>query len=270
MKYTPEDIPLAATVGHIVPLFASHAEQKQITLHQSIPDTLTVYADPNMLNTVIRNLVANALKFTEVGGSIEIAAQQKAQYVEISVTDTGVGIPEEHLPDLFRIDVKVSTPGTAGERGTGLGLPLCRDLIEKNGGTIEVESEPGKGTTFRFTLPIFTFSSASSPKRQDMAESDQQTGEETSLYPADSTILVKDLNELAEAVALLPREWQTALQSAVEGLDIKGVKDIIEQIDQQDKSLAKALGRLVEQYRFDFLQKIVEEIGISKSIESSC
>lgn len=107
-----------------------------------------------MVNTVIRNLVSNALKFTPTGGAIEISAQAREDHLEIAVSDTGTGIPQEDLPKLFRIDVQYTNVGTGGETGTGLGLILCQDLVEKNDGKIWVESEVGEGTTFRFTLPI--------------------------------------------------------------------------------------------------------------------
>jgi signal transduction histidine kinase len=107
-----------------------------------------------MVDTVIRNLVSNALKFTGTGGVVEISARQDdGQYVEVAVADTGIGISKEGIAKLFRIDDQYINVGTAGERGTGLGLILCKDLVEKNGGRIWVESELGKGTTFRFTIP---------------------------------------------------------------------------------------------------------------------
>jgi len=112
-----------------------------------------MYADYNMINTVLRNLISNALKFTPSIGLIKVSARQDESHVEFAVSDTGTGISQEDLSKLFRIDIQYTQVGTAGERGTGLGLNLCKDLIEKNGGKIWVESEIGKGTTFRFTLP---------------------------------------------------------------------------------------------------------------------
>jgi signal transduction histidine kinase len=107
-----------------------------------------------MIDAVIRNLVSNAIKFTGAGGTVEISSQSTNNLVEIAVSDTGAGISEENMEKLFRIDVKHISIGTAGEKGSGLGLLLCKELIEKNGGKIKVESEEGKGTTFRFTLPV--------------------------------------------------------------------------------------------------------------------
>jgi signal transduction histidine kinase len=106
-----------------------------------------------MLDTVLRNLISNALKFTHKGGKIQIAARPNGTHVELAVADTGTGIPAKDIPQLFRIDVKYTNVGTAGEEGTGLGLILCKDLIERNGGRIWVESKLGKGTTFTMRLP---------------------------------------------------------------------------------------------------------------------
>ena len=105
-----------------------------------------------MLNTVIRNLLANAIKFTPENGLVEIYATEKDTLVEISIKDTGVGITQETIEKMFKIDVHQSTKGTAGEKGTGLGLILCKEFVEKNGGIIGVDSEVGKGSRFYIQL----------------------------------------------------------------------------------------------------------------------
>jgi signal transduction histidine kinase len=96
--------------------------------------------------------MSNAIKFTPAGGEIQVEIEQKAQHVIISITDTGVGMTQDVIAKLFRIDSKHSTKGTADEKGTGLGLILCKEFVEKNGGSLSVESEEGKGSVFRFTL----------------------------------------------------------------------------------------------------------------------
>jgi two-component system sensor histidine kinase/response regulator len=106
---------------------------------------------------VIRNLISNALKFTYPGGRIDISARHDERDVEIAVSDTGMGIDQEHLPKLFRIETKYKRLGTAHETGTGLGLILCKELIEKNRGRIWAESEVNKGSVFRFTLPAYQY-----------------------------------------------------------------------------------------------------------------
>ena len=107
-----------------------------------------------MFETVFRNLVGNAIKFTNENGTILISANKENSFCKISVKDDGVGISEENIAKIFRIDSKHKTPGTMGEKGTGLGLILCKEFVEKHGGKIEVKSEVGKGSRFSFTLPL--------------------------------------------------------------------------------------------------------------------
>jgi signal transduction histidine kinase len=153
MEHEPEQVNLREIAEDNIDLFSSKAEQKQIRLTSMMADDISAYADFNMINTVIRNLVSNALKFTNSGDGIDISARTNSTYIEVAVADTGVGISQEDLPKLFRIDMHHTNTGTAGEIGTGLGLALCQELVERNGGRIWVESELGHGSTFRFTLP---------------------------------------------------------------------------------------------------------------------
>jgi len=117
-----------------------------------LPDNLKAYADENMLKTVIRNLLSNAVKFTPEKGTIEILAKTKNDRISITVKDTGIGIDPNDLPKLFRIEQHHTTPGLSDEKGSGLGLILCKEFVDKNGGTITIESKPSKGTTITFTL----------------------------------------------------------------------------------------------------------------------
>jgi len=122
-------------------------------LTTNIPENLKVFADNNMLQTVVRNLVSNAVKYTLRGGRISVTAKTTDdKSVEISVKDTGIGMTNEMVNNLFRIDVKTNRKGTEGEPSSGLGLLLCKEFIEKHGGKIWVESQEGKGTTFHFSL----------------------------------------------------------------------------------------------------------------------
>lgn len=125
---------------------------KDISLTNKIKKT-AAFADQDMVQTVIRNLIANAIKFTPSGGSVEVSSQKQGDVVQVTVTDTGVGMSTEQAEKIFSLDQKTSTMGTAGEKGTGLGLPLCKDMLERNGGHIWVESTQGKGSSFYFTLP---------------------------------------------------------------------------------------------------------------------
>ena len=160
----PEKLYIHDIVENNIALFQSNAQQKQINLYNFTKKNTQVYADRNMLNTVMRNLISNALKFTNPRGDIKISESiissdvisgtDNKSYVEISVSDSGKGMNAQILAGLFRIDVKHSESGTAGEKGSGLGLILCKELIENNKGIISVKSEPGKGTSFKFTLPV--------------------------------------------------------------------------------------------------------------------
>lgn len=154
IEYEPRKIDLEHVVAWNVQLARLRAQQKQITLSSSVEKNVYwVYADFNMVDTVIRNLLSNALKFTLSGGRITIAASEDEQAVILSVADSGVGISAQDLPKLFRIDIKYKHRGTDREPGTGLGLILCKEFVEKNGGKIWVESEEGKGSTFSVSFP---------------------------------------------------------------------------------------------------------------------
>jgi two-component system sensor histidine kinase/response regulator len=154
MEYQPSEFDLKEIADENMLLFSSKAEQKQIRLTHTVPPNTWVYADHHMIRTVLRNLVSNALKFTNAGDTIEVLAAQVDDKVEVAVADTGIGIPQEALTKLFRIENKYSQKGTAGEEGTGLGLILCQELVKQNGGAIWVESEEGKGSTVKFTLAM--------------------------------------------------------------------------------------------------------------------
>ena len=131
------------------------AKAKNITIDFSTGDHITVFADVDMFKAVLRNLVSNAIKFTNAGGTISITANQTDSNITISVSDNGIGIAPHNLMKLFEMAEVSTTKGTAEETGTGLGLLLCKEFVEKHGGKIWVESEVGKGSDFKFTLPIY-------------------------------------------------------------------------------------------------------------------
>ena len=130
-----------------------NANQKNISLIDGIHENIVLTADENMLRTVIRNLISNAIKFTAKNGKVQLDAQIQDNRVVISVSDTGIGMKKETIENLFKIETSFTTRGTENEKGTGLGLLLCLEFIGKHGGKIWVESEPGKGSTFSFNLP---------------------------------------------------------------------------------------------------------------------
>lgn len=149
----PESLQLADVSKEACNLSESSALRKKIKIDLDIPHNLKLYADRNMLLAVLHNLISNAIKFTHEGGNVRIIASATAKEITIEVNDNGVGIPEDTLGRLFHIGTKVQSPGTANEQGTGLGLILCREFVEKNGGTIHAESTPGKGSSFIINFP---------------------------------------------------------------------------------------------------------------------
>ncbi|MBP7460374.1 MAG: hybrid sensor histidine kinase/response regulator [Candidatus Delongbacteria bacterium] len=152
----PESFELIRAVDETVFLLNAKAISKNITVDNQIDPSVRVHADPNMTKAVIRNLVSNALKFTPDGGKVLIRSQSCSDWEQVSISDTGIGIRSEDLDKLFKIEVHHSTLGTAQEQGTGLGLILCKEFIEKNRGKIWVESQLKQGSTFHFTLPYPT------------------------------------------------------------------------------------------------------------------
>lgn len=153
IKFDPDTLQLKDLIKSTIDLFSDNAIKKNIAVSVDVPEQTRVFADRNMIATVIRNLLSNAIKFTPEKGSIKIGAQDKGKFIEINIADTGMGIKKKDIEKLFRIDVNFSTPGTANEKGTGLGLIICQEFIAKNNGDIRVESEIGKGSRFIIRLP---------------------------------------------------------------------------------------------------------------------
>jgi signal transduction histidine kinase len=153
MKFNPADYELASLIDNTTLLLSSSAEQKSINISNTSPLNVTVFIDKAMISTVLRNLISNAIKYSNSGGEVRISAEVKTEGVLVSVGDTGVGISKANIEKIFRIDESFSTPGTNNENGTGLGLILCKEFVEKHNGEIWVESKEGLGSTFSFTIP---------------------------------------------------------------------------------------------------------------------
>ncbi len=180
LKRAPKITDAAKIIDITIQLLKGQAEKKDIHLSSNVPENTPLYADENMIKTVIRNLVSNAIKFTPEKGTVTISAvstdsyyasgappdspgaaentestgkEVQPGYIEITIADNGVGIAPEELDALFRIDTQKNTKGTAGEKGTGLGLILCKEFLEKNNGSIHARSEKGKGSEFILCLP---------------------------------------------------------------------------------------------------------------------
>ncbi len=154
MEFKPEHFNLVLEMYQSLGLLKQIAKNKNLEFYYSIDRSFKLYADKNMLLTILRNIISNSIKFTKPGGKINLDVKSEADHFIFSVADNGVGIKKENLSRLFSLDNNLSTKGTNNEAGTGLGLILCKEMIEKHSGKIWVESIEGKGTTFYFTIPI--------------------------------------------------------------------------------------------------------------------
>lgn len=155
ISYTPIKIIVNSIVDECIELYKNLAEQKEIHLYSTLSSTLIVNADKDMISTIFRNLISNALKFTPNGGKVYIEGTQTEKEVELCFIDTGVGMTQNDIQLLFNLETNFSKYGTNNEKGTGLGLILCKEFIEKNHGSIRVESEVGNGTRFYVTFPVY-------------------------------------------------------------------------------------------------------------------
>jgi len=157
IEWEPIVVDLQLLVTYTFNQLKSNAIKKQISLINEIPDKTYLRADTNMLSTVLRNLISNALKFSPVNTKIEVSSIDNEDDVQISIKDYGVGISAQNLERLFRIDESYTTLGTEKEKGTGLGLLLCKEFIEKHGGKITVKSKENEGSSFIFSIPKAKF-----------------------------------------------------------------------------------------------------------------
>jgi len=154
VNYAPENIDVSAILRRNILSSEKQAGLKNIKLTSYVAEEIIVYADENMIDTVVRNIISNAIKFTNDGGEIKVYSESHETMAKVIISDNGVGMSEENCKKLFRIENTYKSNGTAGEKGTGLGLLLCKEFVEKNNGTISVTSRPGEGTTFSFTVPL--------------------------------------------------------------------------------------------------------------------
>jgi signal transduction histidine kinase len=155
MDFVPENLNLKKEIEASIDVLWESAREKRIGLTISIPGELEIRADTHMFETIIRNLISNAIKFTISGGKVNVTANYNGDhYVVVKISDFGIGMAPELRDKLFQIDEKTSRPGTEGETSTGLGLLLCKEFIERHRGKIWVESSVGQGSTFSFSLPL--------------------------------------------------------------------------------------------------------------------
>ena len=150
----PVSIHLKSIIEENIEDLKYFSEKKNLTISTDVQDDLYVIADKNLMNAILRNLLSNAIKFTYNSGYVNVIARQTRDVVTVSVKDTGIGVPESMIYELFMLETRYTRPGTAMEHGTGLGLKICKDFVEMLGGTIWVESTDNEGSTFSFTLPL--------------------------------------------------------------------------------------------------------------------
>jgi signal transduction histidine kinase len=153
IEYNPKKFDLSDIVNQIFMLFDSVARNKKIQLETNNKDKFEVFGDEEMIRTVIRNLVFNGIKFTNNGGKVSVLTEKTNRHIKVTVEDNGIGISKDRITQLFSLNNISTTEGTASEKGTGLGLVLCKELVNKNGGEISVFSDEGKGSRFIFTIP---------------------------------------------------------------------------------------------------------------------
>ncbi len=154
IEYKPEKVQLKQLVDEVASFTSYTFLDKQIQVRTNNVSDCMVMADQNMLKTILRNLLSNAGKFSQPGGQIELSCFQSKDWIQVSVKDQGVGMSPEQAATLFDTALNKSTRGTRNERGTGLGLKLCKEFVDRHDGKIDVSSVQGEGTTFSFTIPF--------------------------------------------------------------------------------------------------------------------
>ncbi len=153
IPFHPVEFNIQEHISILLPLLKENAKQKDINIIHDDKNDVIVYADRTMINSVLQNLLTNAIKFTNPKGTVAINYEDKGDKIQVKISDNGIGMDDKTLKDLFKIHKHSTTKGTANEKGTGLGLILSKEFIEKHNGELRIDSEKGIGTTFCFTLP---------------------------------------------------------------------------------------------------------------------
>jgi len=155
IRYNPTFCNISKICDNVIDQIKHTAQMKGITINSFHSQEAYAYADKNMIQVILRNLITNAIKFTKNGGKIDIFSMPEGEFVEITVSDNGIGINEKFKSTLFKSDFNVSEPGTANEKGSGLGLVICKRFVDRHQGKIWIENNTEKGSTFKFTMPIY-------------------------------------------------------------------------------------------------------------------
>jgi Signal transduction histidine kinase len=154
LKFNPEKTNLKIIIDENIDNLQLQVNNKGINLNSELTEDLFIYADKNMINTVLRNFLSNAVKYTFKNGTILVRVSRMPEEIIITIKDSGIGISKEKADTLFKLENSLSLPGTEKEQGTGLGLKLCKEFTDKMGGRIWVESSVGQGSEFKFTIPL--------------------------------------------------------------------------------------------------------------------
>ncbi len=153
ISFLPEKINLSSLIDENSSMISQLSAKKKITILNKTDESIEIVADRNMMSLVIRNIVSNAVKYSFRNGTVTIETETFPERISVKISDNGIGMTNSQVEKLFRLDYSTSTPGSEGESGTGLGLVLCREFIDKHNGTIDAQSEPGRGSAFRIVLP---------------------------------------------------------------------------------------------------------------------
>jgi signal transduction histidine kinase len=153
IDFNPKPLLLNDVINNNMQILKLSAEKKDITFSIKIFEDIRIFSDETMLNSILMNLLTNSIKFTKRGGLVEILTSKRGNLAEVTIRDNGIGMSEDTIANLFKIEISKSLPGTEGETGTGLGLVLTKKFVEQNGGTLKVQSSFGEGSSFTFTLP---------------------------------------------------------------------------------------------------------------------
>lgn len=257
IRYQPRKLQLWQIVQECFLIFKSGLENKNLDYKLQFPSNLTLYADPDMLMTIFRNLVSNAIKFSHPNGQITVIARKNEDMVEVEVRDQGVGIRPEQQDKLFRIEESDSTLGTKNEEGTGLGLILCKEFITKNGGEISVHSIWGKGTTIHVTLPHSK--KASLKNKQTHSQLENEPG-----IPASSAETGPSDESHKRKVSSNELE---ALQQKISHLTALELQEKNRLVNHQKQQLSQALNELHQsQEQLLKLKKAIETVKVGVTI----
>lgn len=247
IPFEPNDYFLKGIVIETITSMLEVAKKKQIQLKENIQDEIWVYADENMLRTILRNLISNALKFSNKGDIVTVDATVENDKITIAVKDTGIGMRQDTIDKLFRSDIHFTTPGTRNEPGTGLGLILCKEFVDKHNGKIQVESTFNKGSIFRFVMPL---------SKKKLKLSKKQTSKLQTIHSGLATPKLPGFYLSDQTTQDLPQ-----IIKKLESYFIPYLKQVRSNSNMQDiKEFAETLEAFARKYHFSYLQNYCKKL----------